>query len=59
MPTCLTELVTGNTTTYDDFLAFYDFRIVCAPLWREMSERLGEAGQFKRVDWGAFLGSST
>src|SRR4029077_9561314 len=52
MPACLTKLVTGNTTTSRDFLAFCDFRIVCAPLWREMSQRLGEAGQFKRGDCG-------
>ena len=52
MPSGVTELVTGNTTTYRDFLAFDDFRIVCAPLCRETPERLGEAGQFKRGDCG-------
>ena len=51
-PTCLTEFVTGNATTYGDFLAFYDFRIVCAPFWRETPERLGEGGQFKRGHCG-------
>ena len=38
MPSGVTELMAGNTTTYRDFLAFDDFRIVCAPLWRETPE---------------------
>jgi len=52
MPADLTELMTGNTTAYRNFLAFDDFRIVCAPLRRETPERLVEAGQFERGDCG-------
>jgi hypothetical protein len=52
MTASATELVAGNTAADRDFLAFHDFRIVSALLWRETPERLGEARQFKRSDSG-------
>ena len=59
MATRITGVMTGNTTTDHDFLAFDDFRIVSVLLWRETTKRLAEAGQFKRDDSIRFLGSST
>ena len=52
MATRITGVMTGNTTTDHNFLAFDDLRIVCALLCREMSKQLVEAGQFERGDSG-------
>src|ERR1700751_3928083 len=52
MPAHVTESVAGTTTAYRDFLAFHDFRIVPAFLWREAPQRLDKVRQLKRVDCG-------